>query len=215
MSNTKRRKSGSKSSSKASTKSRTAVVQQAQAERRDWKKFLWYGLGAAAIVALILGIVLNQPEDLEPPEGVQTFEPGIPDHITGPIAYPQDPPVGGPHNPVWQECGYYAQPINNENAVHALEHGAVWITYQPDLDVDSIDRLASFARDPEVLVSPYPGLDSAVVATTWTTQLRVDSADDPDLRAFLQNFKNVPGTPEPAAGCNDGRGTTALRGEGL
>lgn len=206
MSNTKRRKTA--------TTTRPAPSQQAESGR-DWKKYLWYGLGAVAILALIAGIVLNQPADLDPPEGVQSFVVTDRDHLAGQIAYPQDPPVGGNHNPVWQECGFYDQPINSENAVHALEHGAVWITYQPELDESAVDAIAVFAREQEVLVSPYPGLDSAVVASTWGNQLRFDSADDPDIEAFVRNFKNAAGTPEPAAGCNDGRGTTVLRGQGL
>jgi hypothetical protein len=31
-------------------------------------------------------------------------------HVGGNIAYGQDlgiPPAGGPHNPVWQNCGFY------------------------------------------------------------------------------------------------------------
>ncbi len=54
-------------------------------------------------------------------------------HLEEPVTYTENPPVGGVHNPVWQNCGYYAAPIPNETAVHSLEHGAIWITYQPDL----------------------------------------------------------------------------------
>src|SRR5215208_5439695 len=53
------------------------------------------------------------------------------DHVRGRINYPQNPPVGGPHNPVWQKCGFYSKPVRNEHAVHSMEHGAVWITYRP------------------------------------------------------------------------------------
>ncbi|HET9972943.1 MAG TPA: DUF3105 domain-containing protein [Streptosporangiaceae bacterium] len=30
-------------------------------------------------------------------------------------------------------CGIYDQPVPNERAVHNMEHGAIWITYQPSL----------------------------------------------------------------------------------
>jgi hypothetical protein len=47
-------------------------------------------------------------------------------HTAGEVDYAQNPPVGGAHNPVWQNCGFYDKPIRDESAVHSLEHGAVW-----------------------------------------------------------------------------------------
>jgi len=55
-----------------------------------------------------------------------TYRAGM--HVAGPIAYTEKPPMGGAHNVVWQNCGVYEALIHSEHAVHALEHGAVWIT---------------------------------------------------------------------------------------
>ena len=66
-------------------------------------------------------------------------------HQSGPIQYTKyTPPVGGVHNPTWQNCmgDVYDAQIANEHAVHSLEHGAVWITYRPDLPKDQVDKLA-------------------------------------------------------------------------
>lgn len=152
-----------------------------------------------------------EPASSPPPStaaatGVEHFVITDKSHADGPITYAQDPPAGGPHAPIWQECGFYHFPISSENAVHALEHGAVWITYQPDLAPDQIDELRKMSRMREVLVSPYPGLDSPVVATSWGHQLRLGSADDPRLEDFISEYLDGPDAPEPAAGCNDGRG---------
>ena len=206
MSNKKRRKTTAK------PRPRPASAQQPESGR-PWRKWAVTGGITVGVIALVALIIFNQPEDLQPPVGVEEFVVTDRGHVPGTIVYEQDPPIGGDHNPIWQECGVYRSPVNNENAVHALEHGAVWITYRPDLDQASIDQLEKFGRETEVLVSPYPGLDSPVVASTWTRQLRFDSATDPDIKSFVVNFKNGPGTPEPAAGCNDGRGTQVLRGQ--
>ena len=65
------------------------------------------------------------------------------------------PPVGGTHNPNWQNCGFYDRPVEEALAVHSMEHGAVWLTYQPDLAPEKVDRLASYAADSNfILVSP-------------------------------------------------------------
>ncbi|MGH8932003.1 MAG: DUF3105 domain-containing protein [Egibacteraceae bacterium] len=142
-------------------------------------------------------------------EGVQTFEVTSRDHVEGNIDYPQDPPVGGPHNPVWQNCGFYDELVPKETAVHSMEHGAVWITYAPDLPADQVETLQSLAAQPYVLVTPYQGLPAPVVASAWGKQLQVESAADPQLASFVDEFANGPQTPEPGAPCDQGVGDPA------
>jgi len=142
-----------------------------------------------------------------PIKGVQTFGPLSRNHVQGPIQYPQSPPVGGDHNPIWQTCGVYDTPIANENAVHSLEHGAVWLAYRPDLPAAQVEVLRAFARGhSHVLVSPYPGLTEAVVATAWGVQLRLDSVDDPRLGQFVAFYEQGPQTPELGVTCSGGVG---------
>jgi Protein of unknown function (DUF3105) len=130
------------------------------------------------------------------------------EHTTSPVSYPQNPPVGGPHNPVWQNCGYYDQPVRNENAVHSMEHGAVWITYRPNLPADQVARLADLAHaQTYVLVSPYPGLPAPVVASAWGLQERFHSASDAGLSDFVAKYRQGQQTPEPGAACSGGTGT--------
>jgi hypothetical protein len=126
-------------------------------------------------------------------------------HVEGPISYVESPPIGGQHNVIWQNCRVYDVPIHNEHAVHSLEHGAVWITYRPDLPADQVQRLKNIASDDFMLLSPYPGLTSPVVATAWNNQIRLDGAADPRLRAFINRYKNNPNTtPEFGAPCVGG-----------
>lgn len=126
-------------------------------------------------------------------------------HRTGNITYDQTPPVGGDHNPVWQNCGIYAQPVKNENAVHSMEHGAIWITYRPDLSADQVQTLRLItAQSGYRLLSPYPGLPSAIVATAWGYQLKLDNAGDPRLLQFIQKYEQQ--GPEQGAACSGGIG---------
>lgn len=88
-----------------------------------------------------------------------------------------------------------------------MEHGAVWITYQPDLPSDQVEVLRNLAHDNSyVLVSPYPDLPSPVVASAWGKQLTLDSANDPRLEQFVSAFRQGPQTPEPNASCTGGTG---------
>ena len=144
------------------------------------------------------------------PDDVKTYDVGpAGKHTSTNVDYDQTPPVGGAHNPVWQNCGYYDKPVRDENAVHSLEHGAVWITYSPDLPQDQVTELQNTAQSQSyILVSPYPGLDSPVVASAWGKQVALDGADDPDLQSFIKAYRLGPQTPEPGAVCTGGTGAT-------
>ena len=144
------------------------------------------------------------------PDDVKTYDVGpAGKHTSANVDYEQNPPAGGAHDPVWQNCGYYDKPVRDENAVHSLEHGAVWITYSPDLPQDQVTELQNTAQSQSyILVSPYPGLDSPVVASAWGKQVALDGADDPDLQSFIKAYRVGPQTPEPGAVCTGGTGAT-------
>ncbi len=133
-------------------------------------------------------------------EGVQTY-PVEAGHSDAPVSYPQVPPVGGLHNPIWQQCAFYDAPVPIEKAVHSLEHGAIWITYRPDLAQGEIDSLAALARSRGgVLASRWDsGLPSPVVATAWGRQLLLQSTSDPRLMEFVRVYANQ--GPEINAPC--------------
>jgi len=158
---------------------------------------------AAALLAAGCGGGSSQTPDIP---GLQRFSGLSRDHVTTPVDYPQTPPVGGDHSPVPQTCGAYDEAIPNEMGVHSMEHGAVWITYRPDLPAAEVAKLRSEARQDHVLVSPYPGLASPVVASAWGRQLRLDSASDARLDQFVAQFRSGPQTPEPGAAC-EGQGS--------
>jgi len=140
---------------------------------------------------------------------VKTFTGLSQAHTQDPVTYPQTPPVGGPHNPVWMNCGFYPQPVITEAAVHSLEHGAVWITYRPGLPAGEVDTLRGLARTPHVLVSPWRDatLPAPVVASAWGVQLTADTAGDPGVKAFVELYANGPQAPEKGASCRGAFGT--------
>jgi predicted small secreted protein len=142
-----------------------------------------------------------------PPAGVTSYSNLSRDHTKEPVDYPQSPPVGGPHNPIWQNCGFYSKPVRDENAVHSMEHGAVWITYAPDLPKDQVEKIKSLTQKSYVLASPYPGLPAPLVASAWGKQLRLNSTNDPRLEQFVRAYRQGPQTPEPGAPCRGGVGS--------
>jgi hypothetical protein len=139
--------------------------------------------------------------------GVETFSDLSRDHVSTPVSYPQPMPVGGDHAPVWANCGTYAQPVQAVQAVHSLEHGAVWIGYRPDLESEQLQQLTALAdANSYVLLSPAPQLPTSIVLSAWGVQLKLDDAADPRLADFVRKYQQGPQTPEPGAACTGGEG---------
>ena len=160
------------------------------------------------LLAGLLLVVLLARRPGGPPDGVERYDVASRNHTDLPVEYPQTPPVGGDHAPQWQNCGFYSGAVRNENAVHSMEHGAVWITYKRDQAQDQINRIRQLAvGQPFVLASEYANLPTNVVVSAWGVQLKLDNADDPRLEQFISYFKQGPTTPEPGAPCTGGVGT--------
>lgn len=165
-------------------------------------------LATVVIIAAIgISTLNNQQVEID---GL-VYTPGLPQGHQENATYPTArtmPPAGGIHNPRWQNCGIYTLPIDTQYAVHSLEHGAVWITYNPSLPDDQVARLQDITRGgSHRLLSPYPEQESPIVMTAWGYQLKLDSVDDGRLMAFINNYEQGPQTPEPGASCNRGIGT--------
>jgi hypothetical protein len=171
-------------------------------------------VGGALLIGLIVIVVLavmqtinERAAESQPIEGLLTFSNLGGDHQQGVIQYDHIPPAGGPHNPSWLNCGVYTAPVQTEYAVHSLEHGAVWITYQPELASDQVQQLQTLARQSAYrLLSPYPGLPSPIVVSAWGYQLALERADDPRLLQFINRYEQNPNGPEPGATCTGGVG---------
>ncbi|MHB1171986.1 MAG: DUF3105 domain-containing protein [Lacisediminihabitans sp.] len=184
--------------------------QQAKAKRTRLIAIVAGGTAAAAVVvALVVFIVTGGtakgPASAGTIAGVQTFTGLTANHVSGPVSYKQTPPVGGDHSPVWLNCGVYADPVPSENAVHSLEHSAVWVTYDPAVIAgDKLTTLRKAIPATYAILSPYKGLPAPVVVSAWGAQLKVSSATDPRIAEFIAKYRQSPSAPEPGAACSGG-----------
>jgi Protein of unknown function (DUF3105) len=141
-------------------------------------------------------------------QGIQTATYQGSVHQDGVIKYDKSPPFGGPHNATWADCTgtVYSTPIASENAVHALEHGAVWITYKQDLPAAQVETLKKKVDGVDyMLMSPYTGQQQSEISIqAWGFQLAVDSADDARIDQFINDLRlNPTTTPEYGAQCTN------------
>ena len=155
------------------------------------------GLAVLAIVGLVVVIaVLRAGQGADIP-GVQTYANLTAFHTTDTVRYDPTPPVGGDHSAEPLNCGIYDQPVPSENAVHSLEHGVVWVTYQPTLPSSAVEELRGLARGhSHVILSPYADLPAPVVASAWGGQLLLTGTDDPRLPRFIAKYEHGLQTPE-------------------
>lgn len=221
--------SGKRETGRDARRARLAEIQAAQ-QRADRRRTRLVALVVGSIVLALAVpatvLIVNAQRQAaaaeaaasEPIEGEKVVEVPSATHVTQDVPYPTAdaavddgqllPPLGGDHDPVVQNCGFYTEPVRSENAVHSLEHGAVWLTYRPGLDDAQVATLQGLAdENPYLLVSPFDQLASDVVATAWGVQLELDSAQDERLAPFLLRYLQGEQTPEPGAPCDGGVGS--------
>ncbi|MFJ1752710.1 DUF3105 domain-containing protein [Kitasatospora sp. NPDC088134] len=224
---------GSKAANQADRRARIAELRAIEERRERRNKLLTIGISSVLVLGMIGGgtwLTLDakhksdakkaaaaaqveaQKKAQEAAEkvsidGVKTFDNLGRNHVTTAVTYPMTPPVGGDHNPVWATCmgNVYDAPVKNENAVHSLEHGAVWVTYNGKASADDIKALSEKVKaTPYSLMSPYPDEPGTITLSAWGTQLVVDSATDPRVEQFFTKYVQGKQTPEPGASCSSG-----------
>ncbi|MGW1799495.1 DUF3105 domain-containing protein [Streptomyces sp. NPDC001984] len=213
-----------KKSSNAARKARIEEMRRAERSRERRNRALTIGASVVVVAGLVVGgVVLVQSQSgkddaasdskgsghfVAGADGVQTWSGKLSrTHVSTDVTYPMHPPVGGNHNPVWLNCNgdVYTSPVKDENAVHSLEHGAVWVTYTDKAAKTDVDGLAAkVKKTPYSLMSPYENQASPLVLSAWGHQLAVKSADDPAVDKFFSTYVQGKQTPEPGASCTGG-----------
>lgn len=195
---------------------RLAAIQAKQRASERKRNALVFGSLGTLVLGIIIAVTLvivnqvqiNREQEAaasQPIEGVQEYADLTFNHTEDDVEYDQASPVGGDHAPVWTNCGVYTAPISDETSVHSMEHGAVWITYDPDIGQDQIDQLTDLVGTRSyVLLSPAAEADAPITASAWGLQLTVDDAGDPRLATFLTKYIQGEQTREPGATCAGG-----------
>ncbi|WP_406182423.1 DUF3105 domain-containing protein [Streptomyces sp. NBC_01006] len=198
------------------------IAEMRRAERsRDRRNAALAITASVAVAAALIGfgawVLIDKKEKKDaavvaakaPVNGEQTWDAKTlgRNHVETPVKYPMNPPVGGDHNPRWMNCNgdVYKNAVPEVNAVHSLEHGAVWVTYNEKAAKGDVDALAgTVAKTPYTLMSPVKEQAGTIMLSAWGKQLTVDKADDPRVAQFFTKYVQGPQTPEPGAACTNG-----------
>jgi hypothetical protein len=127
------------------------------------------------------------------------------------ITYPNNPPAGGNHYPVWAAYQSFPFAVPRGFWVHNLEHGAVVYSYNcPDgcadevadvqalIDALPVDQDCMLDEPRRVVLTPDPLLDVRWGVSAWGYTLRADCVDDERFRQFYLN--HYAQGPEPVCG---------------
>jgi len=113
--------------------------------------------------------------------------------------YNSDPPTSGPHLPYIAQWGIHTEPIVNELQVHNLEEGGVLVQYNcPQGCPDLVATLKTIVlRYPtQVILAPYPGMDSRIALTAWTRIDKLDDVDEKRIVRFIEAYRGIDHHPK-------------------
>jgi len=209
----------------AARKARIEEMRRAEQARERRNRILVIAASVVVVAGLVVGgvyVVKSQDSNSDTAasdsktsghfvtgtDGVKTWKGTLTrNHVTKTVHYPTEPPVGGDHNQVWMNCNgdVYTKALNNMNAVHSLEHGAVWVTYTSKAKKADVDALAAkVKKTPYTLMSLDDKQKNPIMLTAWAHQRTVTSASDPNVDKFFEAYVQGKQTPEPGAACTGG-----------
>jgi hypothetical protein len=124
-------------------------------------------------------------------------------HVTSAVSYDgfSNPPTYGPHHGFLVDAqnssitprptGVYTSEQPDEDLVHNLEHGHVWISYNPNLlstvDIAALEQLVrDGGTDTGVILTPRTKNTSAIALASWAHLQTLTSFDATQIRNFVE-----------------------------
>jgi hypothetical protein len=139
---------------------------------------------------------IKDKEDLNQKKMIEVVD--VPDegrgHVDTKVDYMSDPPTSGKHSPHDLNFGFYDQTPPAENYVHNLEHGDIEIHYSSkvkfsDEDMQTLRDLSVIGyKGSGVLVMPNDKIDTPIVVTAWSKELKLQAVDVKSIKQFMYYF---------------------------
>ena len=166
----------------------------ADVRNRRIKKIVIWLVVLVALAGAVYGIVLLSKKAEQQKPGT-TYDNQGQDHIAigaEHAAYNSNPPTSGWHYEKPADWGIYDQPLPDEELLHNLEHGGIWISYRDQNDKELIDKLKDIADDYslKVIMTARPQNDSAIAVAAWGRLLKLDTFDRGQILDFLKAYIN-------------------------
>lgn len=114
-------------------------------------------------------------------------------------AYNSNPPSSGWHYAETAKLGFYDvdEPAPaDENLIHNLEHGEIWIAYRPSISDAYRERLRQeFGSEPLVIITPRAVNDTDIALVAWGRVYKWDlpakgGLGEQRIRDFITRWRN-------------------------
>lgn len=108
------------------------------------------------------------------------------------VTYNSNPPNSGDHWAAPAKNGIYDKQLPDEQLVHNLEHGHVWISYKPDTSEDVVNKLKEIVKEDDwkLVLEPRDKNESAIALVAWGRVLKLDQLDENKIRDFIKTYRN-------------------------
>ena len=112
--------------------------------------------------------------------------------------YNSNPPTSGDHLAEPAKWGVYQNELPDEQLIHNLEHGGIWISYK-DIDQETKAKLEIIgkANPGSVIITPRAANDAPIALAAWTRLEKLTTYDEAKILEFIRANKNK--SPEPIA----------------
>lgn len=166
------------------------------------KVFLGTIIGIVAVFGIVA--VKNDKPNVERPGSVQADNGQ--QHVASKEYGGTEPPTSGDHSSAlpWQE---YTTEIRDDNVIHNMEHGGIYISYSPDLPAEQVAQLRALFFKPysmagfsptKAIMAPRANNDAPIIVSSWKRSEKLQSFDEEKLTQYY--LLNVGKSPEPSAG---------------
>lgn len=104
--------------------------------------------------------------------------------------YNSNPPTSGWHYGTAAPWGVHERELPDEQVVHNLEHGGIWISYHPSLDGVTAEKLREIVRRyrSKVIMTPRTSNESKIALAAWGRLDTFDDFDEKRLLTFIRSF---------------------------
>lgn len=113
-------------------------------------------------------------------------------------AYNSNPPTSGDHYEESIPDGFYDKEMPDEALIHNLEHGYIWISYQPDkISPQDLSSLKEITKPySKIVITPRSKNDTVLAVAGWGKLEKLEGVDKKKIISFIK--LNKPGkAPEP------------------
>ena len=164
--------------------------------------FLWGGVGIAVAAGIFLVLTFATPSDSDQQDLGSDYsknmlhEGAIQVSEGTKVTYHSNPPTSGSHWPDPLLDDIYDTEKPDEALVHSLEHGRIWISYQPSLPQSAIDQLKRIAaEESRVILTPRSRNEAPIAQAAWQ---RLDTfspddagnVDEKRILDFIQRYRD-------------------------